>query len=71
MKRTGLLFACALSLCAALSIGCGGYDACGGKNCGDPCTVCDPDDEQCVETQEAKTCNKRGVCATAANQMCG
>ncbi len=71
MKRQGLLFVCAIALAAAVSIGCGGYDACGDKDCGDPCTVCDPEDPECAETSQAKQCNKRGVCATAASQTCG
>jgi hypothetical protein len=70
MKRHGLLFVFAVTLAAAISVGCGGYDACGDKNCGDPCTVCDPDDPECVESTEAKACNSRGVCATAASPMC-
>ena len=26
------------------------YDPCAGKVCGDACQVCDPDDEDCIDT---------------------
>lgn len=72
MKRLVVLLRSGLLLVAfATAAGCGGYDACGDKSCGDPCTVCDPDDADCTETQETKACNSRGVCATAAAPSCG
>jgi len=40
-----------------------GYDPCEGKVCGDPCTVCDPNDDDCVEDAIYKACNSAGKCA--------
>jgi hypothetical protein len=41
---------------------CGGYQSCAGKACGDYCTICDPNDTGCFETQEIKTCDAQGQC---------
>jgi len=51
---------------------CAPYDPCLGSACGDPCTVCDPADPDCVETQELKACNALGVCVSATPDLgCG
>ena len=42
------------------------YDPCAGKSCGDPCTICDPADADCVETAEVKQCNAAGECSGQA-----
>ena len=39
-----------------------GYEPCGGKTCGDSCTICDPADDACAETAVLKQCNTEGVC---------
>ena len=39
-----------------------GYDPCDGKSTGDPCRLCAPDDHDCVETMQVKTCNAEGEC---------
>lgn len=54
----------------ALAGGCGAYDPCEDKSCGDPCTVCDPDDASCVETAETKVCNQNQVCVSAQPPVC-
>ncbi len=71
MKRLAALCSTGLLLALLALPACGGYDACGDKDCGDPCTVCDPDDSDCVESAAVKSCNARGVCATAATNSCG
>ena len=42
--------------------GASGYDPCAGKTCGDQCTVCPPDDADCVETMVVKVCDAAGRC---------
>ena len=41
----------------------GEYDPCGGKECGDSCTICDPNDLDCFETAVLKYCDLDGVCS--------
>ncbi len=53
------------------AIGCTGYDACGGKECGDPCNQCDPDDSDCVESAEFKVCSDRLLCVAAPSSCSG
>jgi hypothetical protein len=43
--------------------GPGGYEPCAGKAPGDQCTVCDPADAECVETDEVKVCSDSGQCS--------
>lgn len=38
------------------------YDPCGGKSCGDLCSLCAPTDPGCVETAVVKQCNAAGEC---------
>jgi hypothetical protein len=39
------------------------YDPCEGKGCGEPCTLCAPDDRDCVEPERVlKYCNAQGQC---------
>ncbi|MEZ4428738.1 MAG: hypothetical protein R3A51_13730 [Nannocystaceae bacterium] len=42
------------------------YEPCADKSCGDPCTVCAPNDPDCVETQVLKVCDPEGQCVSAA-----
>jgi hypothetical protein len=49
---------------------CGGYAPCGGKSCGDSCTVCEPGDTDCSETAEVKACTGGGDCISAALVDC-
>jgi hypothetical protein len=46
------------------------YDPCAKKSCGDACTLCAPDDKDCVETEEVKTCNAQGVCVGGGPGFC-
>lgn len=47
------------------------YVPCGGKSCGDSCTICDPLDPSCVEPSPAnKSCNRSGFCVDASIAMC-
>lgn len=39
------------------------YDPCGGKMCGEECTICDPADGSCSETAVLKVCNEFGSCS--------
>jgi hypothetical protein len=48
----------------------GPHDPCAGKACGDPCTICAPDDADCVETMVVKACNASAEC-TAEKPACG
>jgi eight-cysteine-cluster-containing protein len=58
--------------CSAAVPACGGtddpddYEPCDNKMCGDTCTLCPPDDSDCVETAVVKYCQGNGTCA--ANQ---
>jgi len=38
------------------------YDPCARKTCGERCTICPPDDDDCVETQAIKYCQSDGSC---------
>ena len=38
------------------------YDPCADKACGETCSICDPTDNDCMETAEVKGCNHSGVC---------
>jgi len=42
------------------------YDPCEGKKCGTECSVCPPDDDDCVETAVLKVCHKDGTCSGKA-----
>ena len=46
------------------------YDPCAGKVCGDACQLCDPNDEDCVETNEIKACNEAGECVSDTGDLC-
>ena len=57
--------ACTLVNCAegfVCEFGVCFYDPCGGKVCGDNCSLCDPNDTNCLETLELKSCNEAGSC---------
>ncbi len=41
----------------------GAYDPCADKACGESCSLCAPDDADCVETAEVKTCSADGECS--------
>jgi hypothetical protein len=60
---------------SADSIACnpdaGTWDPCQGKACGDGCTECDPDDSDCTETDELKSCNAQGDCVGFSDDLCG
>lgn len=47
-----------------------GYDPCEGRVCGDTCTVCAPDDPDCVETAVLKACNAGGECVAETPDLC-
>jgi hypothetical protein len=49
----------------------GGYDPCAGKNCGDSCQLCRPNDPNCVETSVVKWCNAKGACLDGVPPVCG
>lgn len=67
----------ALVLAAAASRdGCGNgarppYEPCAGKACGEACKHCAPDDRDCVETTELKTCDPAGRCVSHVDGLCG
>ncbi|MEZ4453300.1 MAG: hypothetical protein R3B09_27805 [Nannocystaceae bacterium] len=46
------------------------YDPCQAKSCGETCTICDPDDPQCVEDQVLKVCDLEGQCVAETPQVC-
>lgn len=48
----------------------GPYEPCGGKSCGDACTVCDPEDPDCVETAVIKACDAEGACVPEVPGLC-
>jgi hypothetical protein len=41
-----------------------GFNDCDDKDEGDECSLCAPDDEDCVETMVVKTCNADGQCGS-------
>ncbi len=52
--------------CGSVTFSCEGqFDPCGGKEEGDSCTVCDPQDSDCIESSVVKTCQS-GACEPAA-----
>lgn len=46
------------------------YDPCAGKSCGERCSLCAPDDPDCVETAVLKYCDASGRC-DAVEPDCG
>lgn len=59
-----------LSLAARGSCGNGnGYAPCGGKACGQACTVCPPGDGTCAETAVVKACDPEGRCVAAGSDL--
>lgn len=46
------------------------YDPCAGKRCGEACSLCAPDDPDCMETAEVKACNDSGVCVSDTGDLC-
>ena len=46
------------------------YDPCGGKSCGETCTLCDPADEDCAETGVIKACDAMGECVADTGDLC-
>lgn len=46
--------------------GAAGYQPCGGKSCGARCTMCDPNDLNCVEGAVINSCNMAGQCVPGA-----
>lgn len=48
----------------------GGYDPCEGLACGDSCSVCAPNDPDCVETADLKYCQADGVCMGVQPDTC-
>ena len=47
-----------------------GYDPCDGVQCGDKCTLCAPEDPDCVETAVIKACDKDGNCVLDLPGIC-
>ena len=60
-----------LAIAFASAMGCGTYDPCEDKACGDACTTCDPEDADCVETGDFKVCNSELICTSAVPAICG
>jgi hypothetical protein len=61
---------CVDGMWGCTQIGCDDYDPCVGKACGDACTICDPNDEDCVESAELKACDPNGVCVAETPDLC-
>ena len=59
MRLFLLLVLSAVSTACVVSTG---YDPCAGKQPGDECRICPPDDSSCVETMEVKVCSTDRVC---------
>jgi hypothetical protein len=57
----------ALTVVSLIVPGCvsGPYDPCRGKDEGEECRLCAPDDPDCVETMVLKLCNADGTCGAA------
>jgi len=50
--------------------GCTGYEPCGGKGCGESCSICDPTDADCVQPAVEMFCDDLGQC-NMAFPLCG
>lgn len=64
-----------LAVAASPRGGCGphdgsGYVPCGGKACGDACSLCAPGEPGCVETAVVKACDPAGACVPAGTFAC-
>src|SRR5512133_528507 len=74
--RLAIPFALFLAATTAPRQGCGNggtppaYDACAGKACGESCTVCAPDDRDCVETALVKACDPFHRCVPKVDGLC-
>ncbi len=51
--------------------GASNYEACADKACGDPCTLCAPNDPDCAETAVEKYCTGPGGECSSAFPACG
>src|SRR5512138_3066892 len=70
----------AIPLVALLAVasprnGCGSGNGqpwvpCEGKVCGDACRTCAPNDPGCVETADAKACDRAGRCVPSTAGLC-
>jgi hypothetical protein len=61
-----------LQECDSAHADCGDlYDPCINKECGDPCTLCPPDDADCAEDAVLKACNKASQCVEDSPELCG
>ena len=75
---------CVPSVCGCVSgqwvctADCGGgvcvpaepYDACDGKECGEYCSICDPNDPDCVQPMVVTACDLDGECVPMTDNMC-
>jgi hypothetical protein len=61
---------CVAGQCAGSFPACKGYDPCAGKQCGDTCSLCPPNDPSCAETAVVKYCDAGGQC-TLNYPVCG
>ena len=46
------------------------YDPCGDKLCGQQCTICDPEDPDCVEDDVLRGCSIEGFCVLDNGFLC-
>jgi len=46
------------------------YNPCADQICGDSCTLCAPDDADCIETDELKVCDPAGLCVSDTGSIC-
>lgn len=70
------VFAALVAAVTASRPGCGngqngrtGYEPCAGKACLDGCSLCAPDDPDCVETAVVKVCHPDGRCDAASPDL--
>jgi hypothetical protein len=61
---------CRNGRCEYVFESCGGYDACADKRCGEECSLCDPQDPNCVAPAVMMYCDKLGQCGTTF-PVCG
>ena len=53
---------CVNGQCVGSFPSCPGYDPCAGKLCGEPCTICDPADPNCVQPAVEMYCDDLAQC---------